>query len=310
MKTNFDNMPYNLTIVGAGPAGLTAAIYASRYNLKTLVLGAQQGGLITDAHRVCNFPSRPEIEGSELGKKIKNHAEKYGAEVKAERVKNIEKNDKFVLETNLDKEYETEALLLATGTERRKLNLDKEKEFLGSGVSYCATCDGRFFEDETVAVVGGANAAATAALYLSDLAEKVYVIYRRDELRAVEVWKGKISNSDNIEIVYNNNVVGLEGEDSLEAVELEQPYQGTEKLKLSGLFVEIGSIPNVELPKQLGLELDEKNYVKVDEAQKTSEDAVWAAGDVTTNSDGFKQVITASAEGAIAADSIYQSLNG
>ena len=301
-------MSYDLTIIGSGPAGLSAAIYAARYNLNTLVLGAQQGGLIADAHKVCNFPTRPEIEGSKLGEKMKDHAEKYGAEVKLERVKEVEENDGFTLKTNLGEEYKTKSLMLATGTERRKLNLDREEELMGAGVSYCATCDGRFFEDQVVGVVGGANAAATAALYLADLAEKVYIIYRRDELRAVGAWKEQIHETDNIEVVYNTNVVGLKGEDSIKAVELDEPYQGSDELELQGLFIEIGSIPRTELSEQLNLNLNEKGYIEVDQAQQTNREAIWAAGDVTTNSNNFKQAITASAEGAIAANSIHKFL--
>lgn len=299
-------MSYDLTIIGAGPAGLSAAIYASRYNLNTLVLGAQPGGLIADAHKVCNFPTRPEIKGAELGEKMQEHAEKYGAEVKMERVKEIEEDDNFVLKTNLGEEYKTKSLMLATGTERRKLNLDREEELTGSGVSYCATCDGRFFEDEVVGVVGGANAAATAALYLADLAEKVYIIYRRDELRAVEAWKEQIEKTGNIEVIYNANVTQLKGKDSLRAVKLDRNYEGANRLELSGLFIEIGSEPRTELSKMLGLKLNEKDYIKVDQAQQTSKKGVWAAGDITTNSNNFKQAITASAEGAIAANSIYE----
>ncbi|MEF8847266.1 MAG: FAD-dependent oxidoreductase [Candidatus Paceibacterota bacterium] len=297
---------YDLTIIGSGPAGLSAAIYASRYNLNTLVLGAQQGGLIADAHKVCNFPTRPEIEGSKLGEKMQDHAEKYGAEVKMEKVTEIKENDNFVLKTNLDEEYEAKSLMLATGTERRKLGLDREEELMGAGVSYCATCDGRFFEDQVVGVVGGANAAATAALYLADLAKKVYIIYRRDELRAVGAWKEQIDKTDNIEVVYNTNVTKLKGEDSLQAVQLDQDYEGSDQLELEGLFVEIGSDPRTELSEMLGLELDKKDYIKVDETQKTSKEKVWAAGDITTNSNYFKQSITASAEGAVAANSIHK----
>jgi len=299
-------MTYDLAIIGSGPAGYSAAIYASRYNLDVLVLGGQQGGLIADAHKVCNYPSQPEIEGSKLGEKMKEHAEKYGAKIKLERVKEIEEDDNFNLKTNLGEEYQARTLILATGTERRKLDLDREEELMGSGISYCATCDGRFFEDDVVGVVGGANAAATAALYLADMAEKVYIVYRRDELRAVEAWKNQIDKTDNIEVIYNANVTELKGEDSLNSVELDRDYNNSNHLSLDGLFVEIGSEPRTELSETFGLELDKKDYIKVDEAQKTSKDKIWAAGDITTNSNYFKQAITAGAEGAVAANSIHK----
>lgn len=295
---------YDLTIIGSGPAGLSAAIYASRYNLKTLALGMNEGGTITDAHKVCNFPSQPEINGAVLGEKMKKHAEKYGAEVEMGLVDNIEeKEGGFSLTTNLEEEYFSKKIILATGTERRKLGLDREDEFLGSGVSYCATCDGKFFEDQIVGVVGGANAAATAALYLADMAKKVYIIYRGDKLKAVDAWKKEIEKAKNIEVIYNANVVDLSGKDSLESVNLDNG----DSLDIQGLFIEIGSVPKTDLAEELGVKLKD-GYIKVDSSQKTNLDSVWAAGDITTNSDRFKQAITASAEGAIAANSIHEDI--
>ncbi|MGM0439183.1 MAG: NAD(P)/FAD-dependent oxidoreductase [Patescibacteria group bacterium] len=298
------NDKYDLIIIGSGPAGLSAAIYSSRYNLRTLALGMNQGGTITDAHKVCNFPSQPEVNGAVLGKKMKSHAEKYGAEVKMGLVDEIEKKkDGFSLKTNLEEEYFAKNILFATGTERRKLNLDREDEFMGSGVSYCATCDGKFFEGKEVGVVGGGNAAATAALYLADMAEKVYIIYRGGKLKAVNAWKEEIQKTENIEVIYSANVETLLGEDRLEGISLDNGKE----LVIQGLFIEIGSVPKTELAESLGVELD-KGYIKVGPDQKTNVDSVWAAGDMTTNSNYFKQAITASAEGAIAANDIYTEI--
>ena len=295
---------YKLTIIGSGPAGLSAAIYAGRYNIKTLVLGMNQGGTITDAHKVCNYPGLPEINGSDLGKKMKLHAEKYGADVRMGLVDEVEKKeDEFILKTNLEEEYSTEKIILATGTQRRRLGLDREDELMGSGVSYCATCDGKFFENQVVGVVGGANAAATAALYLADIAEKVYIIYRGDKLRAVNAWKREIDRTDNIEVICNTNVDSLLGEEKLEAVSLDNGQD----LSLEGLFIEIGSIPRTDLAKDLGVTLKD-GYVKVDEAQKTNLDSVWAAGDITASSNRFKQAITAASEGAIAANNLHKEI--
>ena len=295
---------YKLTIIGSGPAGLSAAIYAGRYNIKTLVLGMNQGGTITDAHKVCNYPGLPEINGSDLGKKMKLHAEKYGADVRMGLVDEVEKKeDEFILKTNLEEEYSTEKIILATGTQRRRLGLDREDELMGSGVSYCATCDGKFFENQVVGVVGGANAAATAALYLADMAEKVYIIYRGDKLRAVNAWKREIDRTDNIEVICNTNVDSLLGEEKLEAVSLDNGQD----LSLEGLFIEIGSIPRTNLAKDLGVTLKD-GYIKVDEAQKTNLDSVWAAGDITASSNRFKQAITAASEGAIAANNLHKEI--
>lgn len=296
---------YDLIIIGSGPAGLTAGLYSSRYNMNVLILGAKEGGTITDAHKVCNFPTQSEIKGSKLGEKMKSHAEKYGAKVNMEKVTSIEEGNEFVLKTNLGNAYKAGRILLATGSKRRKLNLPKEDEFLGNGVSYCATCDGKFFEGQKVAVIGGSNAAATAALYLSDLAEKVYIIYRRDNLRAVSAWKEEIKNTDNIEVIYNNIVKKLEGKESLEAIYLNDKYKDSSKLKVDGLFIEIGSVPNNKLAKELSLNLDGKGHIKVGKNQLTNRTSVWAAGDVTNASNYFKQVIVSSAEGAVAANSIY-----
>lgn len=308
--TSNQNKLWDLSILGAGPAGLSASIYASRYNLDVLVLGPNQGGLVTEASEVCNFPGSPNIEGDKLGEKIAAHAKEEGAQLKQEKVLEIKKEDNnFQLSTNLGEKYKTKALLFATGSKRRKLNLDREKELRGSGVSYCATCDGRFFEDDIVAVVGGANAAATAALYLADLAKKVYLIYRRDELRCVPAWRKEVKSNDKIEVIYNTNVTGLKGGDKLEAVELDNQYQNSSNLDLDGLFIEIGSIPRTKLAQDIGIEVDEKKHIKIDEAGKTNIDNVWAAGDLTTGSNQFKQVITATAEGAIAANDIYQNLH-
>ncbi len=295
---------YKLTIIGSGPAGLSAAIYAGRYNIKTLVLGMNEGGTITDAHKVCNYPGLPEINGSDLGKKMKLHAEKYGADVRMGLVDEVEKKeDEFILKTNLEEEYSTEKIILATGTQRRRLGLDREDELMGSGVSYCATCDGKFFENQVVGVVGGANAAATAALYLADMAEKVYIIYRGDKLRAVNAWKREIDRTDNIEVICNTNVDSLLGEEKLEAVSLDNGQD----LSLEGLFIEIGSIPRTNLAKDLGVTLKD-GYIKVDEAQKTNLDSVWAAGDITASSNRFKQAITAASEGAIAANNLHKEI--
>ncbi len=300
-----------LIIIGAGPSGLTASIYASRYGLNVLVLGANHGGTITDAHKVCNFPGYPEIPGPKLGLKIKKHAIKEGVDLKMEKVDRLKKKEQnFLLETNLGGKYSTKNLIVATGTKRRKLGLNRENDFLGSGVSYCATCDGKFFENQKVGVIGGGNAATTAALYLSELAEKVYLIYRGNKLKAVKSWQNKIVKQDNLEVIYGTEVERLNGNNHLESVNLSQSYNGSKKLDLEGLFIEIGSVPNVDIFNQLELTKDDKGYIKVDNEQKTSVESVWAAGDVTTNSNYFKQAVVSSGEGAVAANSVYKEIKG
>jgi len=292
---------YDLVIVGTGPAGLSAAIYAARYKMSTITIGKLHGGTITEAHLVENYPGVGELTGMELGQKMLEQAKSLGAEVVADSIQKIEKKDKFfVLHTQSGK-YETKRILLAMGAERNKLKIKGEEEFLGRGVAYCATCDGPFFKDKTVAVVGGGNAAATSALYLSDIAEKVYLIYRGEELKAEPAWIEQMNAKKNIEVIYSANIEEISGENKVEKAKLDN---GNE-LKVDGVFIEIGSTPGKALINDLELKTDAKGYIEVDEEMKTSVDGVWAAGDITGGKFKFRQVVTAVGEGAIATYSAY-----
>ncbi len=300
---------FDTLIIGAGPAGYTAGIYACRYRLNTLLVGEETGGTIAIAHKVCNFPVFPEISGFELVEKMRGVAQKAGLKEKMGRIVKIEKAEEgFKVSTKGGEEFLTKTLILAIGTKRRRLGLPEEERFLGKGVSYCATCDGPLFSEERVAVVGGSNAATTASLFLSEVAEKVYLIYRGEKLKGEKPWIESIKKRENIEVIYETNVVALQGEKELEGLELDKPFQGGKELKVKGLFVEIGSVPDKTLAQKLGLKLTKKGFIKVGEDQRTSRDGVWAAGDVTDGSNGFRQVITASSEGAIAAQSVYNFL--
>ena len=291
---------YDLIIIGAGPAGLTAAIYAGRYQLKTLVVGKLPGGLAGEASEVCNFPSYESIGGVELMMKMISHVKSLGIEIKQEEVKDIIKGKEFKVVAN-KKEYSAKKIILAIGCERRRLQLENEKEFIGRGISYCATCDAGFYKEKTVGIVGGGNAALSAALLLSDFAKKVYIIYRKDKFSKAEPgWVNKIKKK-NIIILFNSNVTKLIGKDKLEKVEI----NNEEVIDIDGLFIEIGSVPNIELAKKLGLKM-EGEYIMVDKKQNTNVKGVLAAGDITNNS--LKQIITACGEGAIATDSVYQEL--
>jgi len=291
---------YDLIIIGAGPAGLTAAIYAGRYQLKTLVVGKLPGGLAGEASEVCNFPSYESIGGVELMMKMISHVKSLGIEIKQEEVEDIIKGKEFKVVAN-KKEYSAKKIILAIGCERRRLQLENEKEFIGRGISYCATCDAGFYKEKTVGIVGGGNAALSAALLLSDFAKKVYIIYRKDKFSKAEPgWVNKIKKK-NIIILFNSNVTKLIGKDKLEKVEI----NNEEVIDIDGLFIEIGSVPNIELAKKLGLKM-EGEYIMVDKKQNTNVKGVLAAGDITNNS--LKQIITACGEGAIATDSVYQEL--
>ncbi len=291
---------YDLIILGTGPAGLSAAVYAARYKMNFLVIGAISGGTITQAHQVENYPGIEGVTGIELGKRMEDHAKKLGSEIVADSIKKIEKKEgHFILHGS--KEYEAKRILLAMGADRTKLNIKGEDEFLGKGVSYCATCDGPFFKDKTVCVVGGGNAAVTSALYMAELCKKVYLIYRGEELKAEPAWVEKLKAQKNIESVYSANITEIQGENRVEKVVLDTGRI----IGLDGVFIEIGSTPNKALIADLNLHTDNRGYVTVDSELKTGSKGIWAAGDITQNGFKLRQVITAAAEGAIAIYSIY-----
>ncbi len=300
---------YDLIIIGAGAAGLTASIYASRYKVRHLVLGKVSGGLTLEAHKVENYPGYKSISGMELMQKFQEHAKSLGAKIEQDEIVNIErKNKDFGITTSQDKKYQTKTLILALGTKRRKLNIPGEKELLGKGVSYCAVCDAIFYKDKIVAVIGGSNAAAMSALVLVEHAKQVYIIYRREKLRAEPVMVDKVETNPKIEIIYSTNVLEAKGKNKLEEIVLDREYKGSKKLKLDGIFVEIGSTPAISLTRKLGVEVDQENCIKVDTYQATNVPGVFAAGDITSGLAKLRQIVTAAAEGAVAATSVYEYL--
>lgn len=305
---------YDVIILGAGPAGLTAALYAARYNLDVAVVAKSIGGTATQAGEIENWPGFMG-SGTELMKKFKEQAEKFGAKYLENEVEIVKKDENgFVLElnhTSEKKEIHGKALIIALGTENRKLNIKGEKELLGKGVSYCATCDGMFFKNKTVTVIGGANSAAKAALYLSEVAKKVYIIYRKNEMRCEPVSLKKISNTKNIEVIYNSVPKKINGTNKVESIEIETTNNDKKETKTKktietdGVFIEIGATPAVDVVYGLKLKM-EKDYIVTDKTTKTNVQGVFAAGDNTNNN--LKQVVTAAAEGAIAAKSAYDYL--
>jgi len=302
---------YDLIIVGAGPAGMTAGIYAGRYMLNTLILGMLPGGMITESHKMCNFPTYEEISGTEFSQKLFKQVQNLGVKVSPEQVENIEKvgensNDKeeFKIKTSSN-EYIAKKVIIATGTEKNKLNVPGEKEFLGRGVSYCATCDAAFYKDLAGGVVGGGDAALSSALLLSEYANKVYVIYRKDKFRKANAsWIKQAEEKENIEFVFNavpKEIYGGEGK-GVKGLELEDGR----KIDLEGIFVEIGATPEQKLSKEMGLETDEKGFIKVNKKQETNFEGVYAAGDITDNP--LRQVVTAAGQGAVAAHMAYETI--
>lgn len=301
---------YDVAIIGSGPAGLSASIYASRYKLKNVVFGKLPGGTISEAHMVCNYPGIEDISGMDLSQRMLTHSKNLGTQYLPQSVVDIKKEgDIFKVITDNEEEYFAKTVIFATGTDRNKLAIPKEDEYLGKGLSYCATCDSMFYKDKVVAVIGGSSAATMAAVMLSDIAKKVYIVYRGVELRGDPTWAQQALERENIEVIYQTVVTNLEGEMRLEKLKLSKPYKELEYLNVDGVFVEIGSEPNITLPIKLDIQVDEHNYIVVDKEQKTSIEGIWAAGDCTTNSNFFKQVVTAVGEGAVAANSIYLYLS-
>jgi len=300
------NKDYDLIIIGSGPAGLTASIYASRFRVSNFVIGQALGGLAFEAHRICNYPTEIEISGTQLVEKMRKHTESFGVDILMDKVVKIiqEKDNGFKIFTLNNKEFSAKTVLLASGTEHRKLNLEDEDKFIGKGISYCATCDAMFYKEKTVAVIGGGNSAHTASLYLSEIAKKVYQIYRGDKLKGETAWIDQVKNNNKIELMLNSQVKKLKGIDTLKKIVLDQGKE----LDVDGLFIEIGTVPQKELINMLGLEINDKGYVKVGPDQKTSQKFIWAAGDITNGSNNLRQIITASSEGAIAAEDIFKFL--
>lgn len=299
---------YDLAIVGAGPAGLSASIYASRYGVKNIVIG-EPGGLAAKTHEIGNWLGTEKITGSLFAQNCEAHAKSYGAEIKYTLVKRIEgQAGDFTLHLDSGQEVKAKAVLLAMGTAHKHLEVKGEKEFSGKGVSYCATCDGFFYKGKTVAIIGGNDSAAGAAVFMGDIAEKVYIIYRQEALRAEKFWLEKIEKNPKIEIICNMQVTEIRGNAKLEELALDKEFNGADILKADGLFIEIGFVPTTELVKGFNLELDEEGYIKIDAEGKTTAAGIWAAGDITNGSNKFKQIVTAAAEGAIAARSVQKNI--
>jgi thioredoxin reductase (NADPH) len=304
---------YEVAIIGGGPAGITAGIYGARKNLKTILFEEKLlGGTVNSATIVDDFPGIPDTQGIKLGAKFGEHLRKYGVEVIDEKVDKIEKKgDSFILHAG-GKTFEAKTVVLATGSKRRKIGLLAEEQFDGKGISYCTNCDGPLYKGKAVAVVGGGDAALTAALYLSEIAKPpVYLIHRRKEFRADEATQKHVFEKEKqgkIKLLLEKSVVDLKGKNFLESIVIagEGDCKKTE-LALNGLFVEIGSDPENSLAKQLCLELDERGCIKTDERMRTSLKGVYAAGDVTGRQ---ARLVVAAAHGALAAIDAHSLVRG
>ena len=297
---------YDITIIGAGPAGLTSAIYARRSSKKVLVLEAKTyGGQIINVNDIENYPAAPHISGFEFATKIYNQAKELGAEIKFEKAIDIKDGDIKEVITNKDS-YKTKTIIIATGSENRKLGLDNEDELLGKGISYCATCDGAFYKNKTVAVVGGGDAAIDEAIYLSNLATKVYLIHRRDSLKGEEIDIEKLRNKKNVEFIYNSRITKLNSNDVLESIEIIDNKENKNTLKIDGLFVAIGRNPeNQNFAKTI--DLDSNGYVSAKDNCHTNKPGIFVAGDNRIKE--LRQLVTATSDGAIAATEAIKYIN-
>jgi thioredoxin reductase (NADPH) len=294
---------YDLIIIGGGPAGLSAAVYAARYKLKLLVFSKNMGGLASTAHKICNFPSYDEIKGFELMERFTKHAQELGATINYEEITKIEKKDHGFLVHAQKEKYKCKKIIFAGGTIRTRLNVSGEGKLLGRGVSYCTTCDGAFFKNKTVCVIGGSDAALTSALLLTEYSDKIYIIYRGDSFtKGDPTWVELVKKNKKITILFKEEISEIIGEKSVEKIKL----KSGKEIKMDGVFIEIGGVPETEILKCLNVELNNKDYIVVDKDQKTNVKGLFAAGDVTNNN--LKQIVTAAAEGAVAAYNVYREI--
>jgi len=300
---------YDVIIVGAGPAGLTSAIYTSRRKLKTLVLSKGLSDQVSETPHIENYPGFDKIEGYKLIQNFEKQVRDFGVEIIFEEVVKITpKKNSFVVKTVSKKSYESKVLILAFGKIPRTLNIPGEKEFTGKGVSYCATCDAPLYKNKTVAVIGGGNAALDAVLLLSKIAKKVYLIHRRDEFRGFEAEVEKVKKRKNIELVLSHIPVEFKGNKVIRSMIVESKKTNARKeVKLDGVFVEIGSEVKTDFVKDL-VKLDKNGYIIVNSNCETSRPGVFAAGDVDNTP--FKQIIVAAGEGAKAGLMSYNYLHG
>ena len=291
---------YDIIVIGAGPAGMTATIYARRAAKTVLVLEAvNYGGQILNTPDIENYPVEAHISGFDFSTKVYEQAKALGAEFVFEKAVGIcEEDGKKVIVTTKNR-YEAGAVILATGSENRKLGLEDEDKLVGRGVSYCATCDGNFYRKKVVAVVGGGNTALEDALYLSDLAEKVYLIHRRDSFRGEETNVNRLKEKGNVEFVYHANVTRLIAEKRLKAIEITDNRDGSVRtIELNGLFIAVGRVPENQNFASL-VKLDDSGYVIAGEDCHTSCNGIFVAGDNRTKT--LRQLVTATADGAMAA---------
>jgi thioredoxin reductase (NADPH) len=302
---------FDVIIIGLGCAGYTAAIYTARYKLNTLLIGGVEGGMGITAAEVGNWPGEIDIKGPDLMEKFKKHATSFSeVTYKVAYIQKIEKiSGGFRLTLDDGTTQEGRSVILATGSAKRHLGVKGEEEFSGRGVTYCATCDAFFYRNKDVAVIGGGDSAVEGAAIAAQVAKTVYLIHRRKDFRAEPYWVEKVKEKKNIVMVLENEITEVFGEQKVKGVKLKKPFNGSDTITLDGVFIEVGTIPSVELAKQVGAAIDSKGFMTVGADQQSSVPGFFGAGDVTNASNYFAQFATAAGEGATAANSVFNYLS-
>lgn len=299
---------YDIIIIGAGPAGMTACIYASQARKKVLLLEKEvYGGQILKANKVKNYPGFEEISGYEFSSKLFNQVKSLNPDIKFEEVLQIKNNNEFKEVITKKNSYKGKSIIIATGAESRKLGLNNEEKLIGKGVSYCSTCDGMFFKDKIVAITGGGNSAIDDALYLSDIAKKVYFIYRRKEFRFDSINLNKLKGKENVEFILDSNIININGIEKLKSITIQNNNTKDEKeINIDGLFIAIGRIPVSSMCNNL-VNLDDKGYVISNEDCKTNIEGIFVAGDIRIKD--IRQLTTACSDGTTSALNACKYLN-
>ena len=287
---------YDIIIVGAGPAGLTAALYASRANKKVLVLEAKSyGGQIINAAKIENYPGVDNISGFDYATNLYNQVKKYGVEIKYETVTRVTEDKKVYT----DKEnYSAKAVIIATGASNRRLNIENEQNFIGKGVSYCATCDGNFYRNKDVAIIGGGQTAIDDTIYLSNIVSKIYLIYRGEKFKEGLSKIEELNSLSNVELIFNSMVQRINGEDKLSSIDIVDKNSNIRNIRIDGLFIAIGQEPKNEIFKNI-LDINERGYIVTKDDVHTNIDGIYVAGDTRVKE--LRQLTTAVADGSLAA---------
>lgn len=300
---------YDVIIIGAGPAGMTAAIYASRTGLKTMILEAgAPGGKLIKTYNIENYPSIKEMAGADLAYAMFEHTQKFAIPTEFDEVVELLDKGDYKEVVTKNNRYTAKAVIIATGTKERLLNIPGEQQFTGRGVSYCAVCDGFFFKGKDVCIIGGGNAALEEALYLAQLVNKIYIVIRRDVFRADAIILDKVLNHPKIEVIYKHIPIEIKGDDKVTGIVLESVDTKKKlELKVNGVFPYIGADPVTDFAKHLPI-VDAKGYIITNDKMETSVKGIYAAGDCIAK--GLRQVITACSDGAIAGQNSYHYING